>query len=40
MVRSPILKKDYNEFSLQYNKQSVEELSIQRSVNTTMQDTL
>ena len=31
------LEKDYNEFKLQYNKQSVEEVSVQRSVKTTIQ---
>ena len=31
------LEKDYNEFKLQYNKQSVEEISIQRAVKTTIQ---
>ena len=31
------IKKDFNEFNLQYNKQSVEEFSIQRSVKTTIQ---
>ena len=31
------LQKDYNEFKLQYNKQPVEELSIQRAVKTTIQ---
>ena len=30
-------EKDYNEFQLQYNEQSVEENSIQRAVKTTMQ---
>ena len=29
--------KDYNEFKLQYNKQSVEEILIQRAVKTTNQ---
>ena len=28
---------DYNEFKLQYNKQSVEEIFIQRAVKTTIQ---
>ena len=31
------LEKDYNEFKLQYNKQSVEDISIQRAVKTTIQ---
>ena len=31
------LEKDYNEFQLQYNKQSVEEILIQRAVKTTIQ---
>ena len=31
------LKKDYNEFKLQYNKQSVEDILIQRAVKTTIQ---
>ena len=31
------LEKDYNEFKLQYNKQSVEEISVQRAVKTTIQ---
>ena len=31
------LEKDYNEFNLQYNKQSVEETLIQRAVKTTIQ---
>ena len=31
------LKKDYNEFKLQYNKQSVEEVLVQRAVETTKQ---
>ena len=31
------LEKDYNEFILQYNKQSVEEILIQRAVKTTIQ---
>ena len=30
-------EKDYNEFKLQYNKQSVEEFLIQRAVKTTIQ---
>ena len=32
-----ILEKEYNDFMLQYNKQSVEEILIQRSVKTTIQ---
>ena len=31
------LEKDFNEFKLQYNKQSVEEVLIQRAVKTTIQ---
>ena len=31
------IEKDYNEFKLQYNKQSVEDLLIQRAVKTTIQ---
>ena len=31
------LGKDYNEFKLQYNKQNVEEILIQRAVKTTIQ---
>ena len=31
------IEKDYNEFKLQYNKQSVEEFLIQRAVKTTIQ---
>ena len=31
------LEKDFNEFNLQYNKQSVEEILIQRAVKTTIQ---
>ena len=31
------LEKDFNEFKLQYNKQSVEDLLIQRAVKTTIQ---
>ena len=31
------LKKDYNEFKLQYNKQSVDDILIQRAVKTTIQ---
>ena len=34
---SSILEKSYNEFKLQYNKQSVEEILIQRAVKTTIQ---
>ena len=33
----PHIEKDYNEFKLQYNKQSVEEVLIQRAVETTIQ---
>ena len=29
-----LLEKDYNEFKLQYNKQSVEEILVQRAVRT------
>ena len=32
-----LLEKDYNEFKLQYNKQSVENILIQRAVKTTIQ---
>ena len=32
-----LLEKDYNEFKLQYNKQSVEQFLIQRAVKTTIQ---
>ena len=32
-----LLEKDYNEFKLQYNKQSVEEIFIERAVKTTIQ---
>ena len=32
-----LLEKGYNEFKLQYNKQSVEEILIQRDVKTTKQ---
>ena len=32
-----LLEKGYNELKLRYNKQSVEEISIQRVVKTTMQ---
>ena len=35
--RLSFLGKDYNDFKLQYNKQSVEELSIQRNMKTTIQ---
>ena len=31
------IDKDYNEFNLQYNKQSVEDISIQSAVKTTIQ---
>ena len=31
------LEKDFNEFELQYSKQSVEEILIQRAVKTTIQ---
>ena len=31
------LEKDYNEFILQYNKQNVEDISVQRAVKTTIQ---
>ena len=31
------MKKNYNEFKLQYNKQSVEDISIKRAVKTTIQ---
>ena len=31
------LEKDYNEFKIQYNKQSVEDIVIQRAVKTTIQ---
>ena len=31
------LEKDYNEFKLQYNKQSAEEILVQRAVKTTLQ---
>ena len=31
------LEKDFNEFKLQYNKQNVEEISVQRAVKTTLQ---
>ena len=30
-------EKDYNEFNLQYNKQTVEDILIQRAVKTTIQ---
>ena len=33
----PKLEKDFNEFKLQYNKQSIEEILIQRAVKTTIQ---
>ena len=32
-----ILEKNYDEFKLQYNKQSLEEIIIQRAVKTTIQ---
>ena len=31
------MEKDYNETKLQYNKQSVEEISVHRAVKTTIQ---
>ena len=31
------LEKDYNEFKIQYNKQSVEDILVQRAVKTTIQ---
>ena len=31
------LEKDFNEFNLQYNKQNVEDILIQRAVKTTIQ---
>ena len=31
------LEEDYNEFKLQYNKQSIEEILVQRAVKTTIQ---
>ena len=31
------LEKDFNEFKIQYNKQSVENILVQRAVNTTIQ---
>ena len=31
------LEKDYNEFKLQYNKQNVEEILVQRAVKITVQ---
>ena len=31
------VEKDYNEFKLQYNKQNVEDISIQRAVKTTIE---
>ena len=31
------IEKDYNEFKLQYNKQNVEDILIQRAVKTTIQ---
>ena len=36
-AHSSHIKKDYNQFKLQYNKQSVEEILIQRAVKTTNQ---
>ena len=33
----PLLEKDYNEFILHYNKQSVEQSLIRRTVKTTLQ---
>ena len=36
-VHLPLLEKDYNEFKLQYNKQSVEKILLQRAVKTTIQ---
>ena len=33
----PKLEKDFNEFNLQYNKQNVEEILVQRAVKTTIQ---
>ena len=30
------IEKDYNEFKLQYNKQNVEDILIQRTVKTTI----
>ena len=35
--RLSFLEKDYNEFKLQYNKQSVEDILIQRAVKATIQ---
>ena len=32
------LEKDFNEFKLQYNKQNVEEILVQRAVKTTIQN--
>ena len=32
-----LLEKDYKEFKLQYNKQAVEEVLVQRTVKTTIQ---
>ena len=34
------LEKDFNEFKLQYNKQNVEDVLIQRAVKTTIQNFL
>ena len=36
-VQNSYFEKDYNDFNIQYNKQSVAELLIQRAVKTTMQ---
>ena len=33
----PYTENDYNEFKLQYNKQSVEEISIHRAAKTTIE---
>ena len=33
----PKLEKDFNEFKLEYNKQNVEDILVQRAVKTTMQ---
>ena len=35
--RLPKLEKDYNELKLQYNKQNVEDILVQRAVKTTIQ---
>ena len=37
MVIYQKLEKDYNEFNLQYNKQNVDDILIQRAVKTTIQ---